>query len=219
VRRRTPEPLEVSMPNTKPGATGTNKARDLDPNALRADASAAVTEIQDVAKKVADEAGAQAGQIAQQAKAQVAQATDTARQVATDQKQFIAAQVGGVADVMEKAADELEGNSGVSAQYARFIADNAEKLSTTLRDKSVDELIGIAQDFGRKQPAAFIGAAAILGFAASRFIRASAVRMAQPAPTNFAAGESDAQFADEEPWSSGSSSFGTGPGVTSGRAG
>jgi hypothetical protein len=34
----------------------------------------------------------------------------------------------------------------------------------------------MAQDFGRKQPAAFIGAAALLGFVASRFVMASANR-------------------------------------------
>jgi hypothetical protein len=57
-----------------------------------------------------------------------------------------------------------------------MIADNAERLSGAIRDKSVDQLIGMAQDFGRKQPAAFIGAAALLGFVASRFVMASASR-------------------------------------------
>ena len=42
------------------------------------------------------------------------------------------------------------------------------------RDKGVDELFGLVGDFARKQPAMFIGGAALLGFAASRFAVASA---------------------------------------------
>ena len=60
-----------------------------------------------------------------------------------------------------------------------MIADNAEKLSSLVRDNDVDQLLAIAQDFGRRQPVAFLGAAALLGFAASRFVTASAQRSQQ----------------------------------------
>ena len=56
------------------------------------------------------------------------------------------------------------------------VADGAAKLTTTVRDNDVDQILSMAQDFGRKQPAAFMGAAALLGFAASRFLLASASR-------------------------------------------
>jgi hypothetical protein len=36
----------------------------------------------------------------------------------------------------------------------------------------------MVQDFGRRQPAAFMGAMALMGFAASRFLMASAQRQA-----------------------------------------
>jgi hypothetical protein len=69
-----------------------------------------------------------------------------------------------------------------------MIADNAEKLSAAIRDNDVDQLLGMAQDFGRRQPVAFMGAAALLGFAASRFVTASAKRRSdQAASTNTAA--------------------------------
>ena len=143
---------------------------------LKSDASAAVDEAKDVAAKVANEAKAQGAQIVEQAKARISDVTDKARDAAEDQKTFVAAQVDGVADAVSRVADELETSNGPTAHYARMIADNAQQLSNTIRDKSVDQLIGMAQDFGRKQPAAFIGAAALLGFVASRFVMASANR-------------------------------------------
>ena len=145
-------------------------------DALKADATAAVDEAKNVATKVADEAKAQGAHIADQAKAQLSDAAERARGMADQQKTFVAGQVGGVADAMARVADELEADNGPSAHYARMIADNAERLSGAIRDKSVDQLVGMAQDFGRKQPAAFIGAAALLGFVASRFVMASASR-------------------------------------------
>jgi hypothetical protein len=77
---------------------------------------------------------------------------------------------------MERVATDLEGQNASSASYARMIADGATKISSTVRDNDVDAIFSMAQDFGRKQPAAFIGAAALLGFAASRFLMASAKR-------------------------------------------
>jgi hypothetical protein len=41
-----------------------------------------------------------------------------------------------------------------------------------------------AQDFGRRQPAMFLGAAALLGFAASRFLMASATRSTRSAESS-----------------------------------
>lgn len=149
--------------------------------ALKNDASAALDEARNVAGSIAEEAKAQGAQILDQAKSQLSDATDKAREVAEHQKTAVASQVAGVADAIGKVADELETTKGPGSEYARMIADNAQRLSSTIGDKSVDELLGIAQDFGRKQPAAFIGAAALLGFVASRFVMASASRTAPPA--------------------------------------
>lgn len=173
------------MPNNtiQGGNTPSVPSSMPDADALKSDALSAVDEAKDVAAKVVDEAKTQGAQIVEQAKTQLSDVADKARGVAEDQKTFVAGQVGGVADAMSRVADDLEASNGPSAHYARMIADNAEQLSSAIRDKSVDQLIGMAQDFGRKQPAAFIGAAALLGFVASRFVMASASRPApQPDP-------------------------------------
>jgi hypothetical protein len=43
-----------------------------------------------------------------------------------------------------------------------------------MHEKGVEELFGMISDLARRQPAAFIGGAALLGFIASRFARSSA---------------------------------------------
>ena len=149
---------------------------------IKTDASALKTEAQNLADNVATEASEQAGHIADEAKAQATAAVERAKGLAGEQKDLLASQIGGVADAMQRVASDLEANSGSGAQYARMIADNAEKLSWTIKNNDVDTLLSMAQDFGRRQPAAFVGVAALLGFAASRFLLASGTRTASPAP-------------------------------------
>jgi ElaB/YqjD/DUF883 family membrane-anchored ribosome-binding protein len=184
-----------------------------DPAALKADAGAVLDEAKTVAGQVAAEAKDQVSQLADQAKAQVAEVTDKVKGVATEQKELLAAQIGGVADSMQRVAADLESNNGSSAGYARMIADNAEKLSDTIREKDIDQILAMAQDFGRKQPVAFMGAAALLGFAASRFLLASASRN-QPdrSPSTTTAASADAS--SYAPSTTGSP--GNGSGVTNG---
>jgi hypothetical protein len=177
------------MPNNTIQDGSTPPSRTI-PNVdtLKSDAAAAVDGAKDVASKVATEARTQGAQIIEQAKSQLSAVAGKARGMADDEKTFVAAQVDGVAAAMSRVADELDGSNGPSARYARMIADSAEQLSNTIRDKSVDQLIGMAQDFGRKQPAAFVGAAALLGFVASRFVMASATRPTpEPDATGLAA--------------------------------
>ena len=157
-----------------------NGSAPLTPDAIKTDVGAVAGEAKNVLGKVNEEAGAQLSQLANQAKATVADVTNQAKGVATEQKELLAAQIGGVADAMQRVAADLETNGGASAPYARLIADNAGQLSATIRDNDVDQIMAKAQNFGRQQPVAFLGAAALLGFAASRFLLASAHRIEEP---------------------------------------
>lgn len=144
--------------------------------ALRSDAGTIADEAKTVFSQVNDEASSQLSQLAEQAKDKVSEATDKVKGVAAEQKDLLAQQIGGVAEAMERVATDLEFNGSASAQYARMIADNADQLSSTIRDNDVDQIMSKTQNFGREQPVAFLGAAALLGFAASRFLLASANR-------------------------------------------
>ena len=191
------------MPNSQsPNSPGFKIEGDagsgtLDQDRLRADATAVTDEVKAVAGKVTEEATERAGELASEAKAQVADAAQKVKGLAGEQKEFIAGQIGGVADAAERVATDLEQQSASGAQYARMIADNAEKLSGLVRDNDVDQLLAIAQDFGRRQPVAFLGAAALLGFAASRFVTASAQRQQGMAQQQNA--EDDAGFQPATP--------------------
>jgi len=152
-------------------------------------------DLQNVAEEVKHEAAA----LGEEAKAQLAQAAEKAKGMAEDQKEMIVEQLDGVTSSLDKVAGELEQQGESTARYVRMVADGASKLTSTVRDNNVDDMLGMAEDFGRRQPAAFMGAAALLGFVASRFMVASASRRSGPsqpaaqyqppaAPGSYAAG-------------------------------
>ena len=166
-------------PTSSPGRDPQLSTQRPDLETLKSDAGDALDEIKDTAGTVGNEIGEQVRSLADQAKSQLSEATDQARNLASGQKDKLADQVGTVAEAIGTAADELETKNGAASQYVRMIADQTEKFSSTIRDNDVDALIGMANDFGRRQPVAFLGMAALLGFAASRFLVATANR---PAP-------------------------------------
>ena len=124
-----------------------------------------------------------------EAGAQVKDATDRAKSFADDQKDLAAGQINGVASAINKVADELDSTDQQTVgRYARDLASGLSGLGKTIEDRDVDDLMGMAQDFGRKQPVAFLGAAALAGFVASRFALASnhrrdAKSASAPSPT------------------------------------
>ena len=86
-------------------------------------------------------------------------------------------------------ADDLDGGAPQLAQMVRRAASSAESFSDDIRDKSVGEFVEATQDFARRQPALFIGAAATAGFVLARLLKAGVVD-AEPEPrASTAAGE------------------------------
>lgn len=126
--------------------------------------------------RVGDEVAHQAAALGEEAKSKVEGMAEKAKGMAGEQKELVARHLGAISEALQNAASTLEGKDEGSAHYVRLIADAAEDLTASVRDNDVDDIVTIAQDFGRKQPAAFLGAAALLGFAASRFVAASASR-------------------------------------------
>lgn len=108
-------------------------------------------------------------------------ATDKAKSFAGDQKSLAADQINGVAAAITKVADELSNSDQPTiARYARDLASGLSGFGKTVGERDVDDLMTMAQDFGRRQPLAFLGAAALAGFVASRFAVASAHRSSEP---------------------------------------
>lgn len=149
---------------------------DLNPERIRSDAAALTETAQTDLSHLGDEVKQQAAAIGDEAMTQLEGVTEKAKGLAADQKDLLVAQLGGVSSALQKVAGELDGSGEAGSRYVRMLADGTDKLTSTVRDNDVDQIIGIAQDFGRKQPVAFMGAAALLGFVASRFVLASASR-------------------------------------------
>lgn len=126
---------------------------------------------------IAQHAAADARELGHQAQEKLGEATDKAKSFAADQKDLAAEQITGVANALFKVADELEASDQQTiGRYARDLAKGLSNIGGQVETRNVDDLLGAAQDFGRNQPVAFLGVAALAGFAASRFALASAHR-------------------------------------------
>lgn len=143
---------------------------------LREDAGAVVETAKEGLGGIKAEAETEIGALAEEGKRQAGELAQKAKGFAAEQKDMLAGQLGGVAQAIHKAADELDQENATTAGYAHRIAEGMDRITTSLREQDVDGLIAMAEDFGRRQPAAFMATAAIAGFAASRFLRASAGR-------------------------------------------
>lgn len=111
------------------------------------------------------------------ARTEFTHATQHAKTAAGDQKNFAAERVSGVASAIEKVGSELEqGDQPEVGRYAKQIGSSIQRFARDIKGKDMGEIAAMAEDFGRRQPAALLGIAALAGFAASRFLTASAVR-------------------------------------------
>lgn len=125
---------------------------------------------------IAGQTKADAQKLGHEASEKLSDATEKAKGFAGDQKDLAANQINGVAAAINKVADELGSEQQTVARYARDLASGLSSMGKTIEDRDVDDLMGLAQDFGRRQPVAFLGAAALAGFVASRFALASTHR-------------------------------------------
>lgn len=102
------------------------------------------------------------------------EAGDRVRSYAEDGKARATDRLDGFAQSIHDIAGNLEDQVGPQlAQYAHSAADKLDEISANLRNKSVDELVDDARGFVRRSPAIAIGAAVAVGFALSRFLKAS----------------------------------------------
>lgn len=157
------------------------QAEDLGRQFTQAKTRETLTQARETAESYAPEASAKV----QEAGARVYQETqrlaDTVKErgssMLQDQQHFIASQVESVAGALHRTAEQLgTEDQEALAQYTGQAAAGLERLSHSLRDQDLNALVGQVEDFARRQPTAFIGSAALLGFLAARFLKSSAER-------------------------------------------
>jgi len=104
-------------------------------------------------------------------------ATEKAKSAASGQVSYLARQMQGVADALQKTGAELEGSDQEEVgRYTRQIGRSVQGLAKQMEGKDIGEIASLAEAFGRRQPLAFLGMAALAGLTASRFLTASAHR-------------------------------------------
>jgi hypothetical protein len=82
--------------------------------------------------------------------------------------------LGTIAQAVRQTTGQLrENQQDMVAQYVEKAADQIERLSNTLREKDVNELLQDAQRLARRQPALFIGGSFAVGLLAARFLKSS----------------------------------------------
>src|SRR4051794_33185208 len=88
--------------------------------------------------------------------------------------------VGTMASDVRSVADQLRSQGkDQPAKLAEQAAQRAESLGDYLKNKDGDAILRDLEDFGRRQPWAVIAGGVALGFAASRFLKASSSRRYQ----------------------------------------
>jgi len=73
---------------------------------------------------------------------------------------------------LEAAADEMDG-SPLQQDLLREAADGLKHIAQAVQGKSIGAMVGDLSAFGRQNPLAYLGGAALAGFALARFARAS----------------------------------------------
>lgn len=116
-------------------------------------------------------------EIREAAEAQARSALDKSTEMAAEKKNLIAEQLSGVAEALQKVGSEMKnGETAMVGRYAADLGGSAKRLAEDLKNRDMGEIVSMAEDFGRRQPVAFLGLAAIAGLAASRFVMASGSR-------------------------------------------
>jgi hypothetical protein len=93
--------------------------------------------------------------------------------VAEEQKEAGAERLLGVADAVHGAAHELERALPQAAGYVHDAASRLEDGASTLRTRSIDDLVDSFGEMARRQPALVLAGATVAGLALSRFLKSS----------------------------------------------
>lgn len=98
-------------------------------------------------------------------------------------KEGAASEVNDISSALRRAASESRSGSPQERTFGQ-VADAFADLSDTIRTKDLGETVGDLNSFARRNPVAFLGGAALLGFAATRFAKASESGVSDSSPAS-----------------------------------
>jgi hypothetical protein len=102
----------------------------------------------------------------------------------TTQKSRVTDGLNGLASAVRQSTNALrENQQTTSADFVERAAGQIEQIATRLRERDVNDLLRDAQQFARRQPAIFVGAAFAAGVLAARFVKSSSTNQFGNTPT------------------------------------
>ena len=126
-----------------------------------------MTSTQEQAQEAAGQAKDKASEAARQARGRAREQVD---QRSTQAGERVSAQASDVRSVADALRDQGQDQPAKLADQA---ADRAERLGGYLQDADADRILSDLEDLGRRQPMTVLLGGLALGFAASRFVKAS----------------------------------------------
>jgi len=149
----------------------------------------------DLAQSASETVKNQASKMTEAAREAASEAGEKVKSAVLDQKTAGADYVGNVAEAVRRASYEFDGQLPQAGHYIRQAAAHIDSVSEALRTRDISELAGEVQDFARRQPAAFFGAAVLAGFAAVRFFKSAPEGGSHSGSQRMAHGSSGTGFA------------------------
>ncbi len=91
------------------------------------------------------------------------------------QKDHLATGITDAAQILKQNGESFrsQGIGVFAAPYIDQAVDKMTEVGTTIQNKDIEEVIRDTENFARVQPAAFLGAATLLGFLVARFLKSS----------------------------------------------
>jgi hypothetical protein len=150
------------------------------------------------AREVGAAAQERLGDLRDAAVSSLDEAKSAATEKAGEAKAQAADEIARTARGLEAAAEEMEG-SPLQQDLLREAADGLKQIAHAVEGKSLGAMAAELSEFGRQNPMAYLGGAALVGFALARFARAStpAETTASYPESRFVAGPAHRSEADE----------------------
>ena len=135
---------------------------------------------QEMGQKAQDKVQEVAGQAREQAEQLRGRASGRVQDQIDQRSTQAGEQVSSTADDLRSVADELrKQGKDTPARLAEQVADRAQNVGGYLQGADADQLLSDLEDFARRQPWAVVVGGIVLGFAASRFLKASGAQRYQ----------------------------------------
>jgi hypothetical protein len=93
-----------------------------------------------------------------------------------EQKNRAADGLGGIANVIRNAGNELRTENEALASYVDSASDQLRRFADQIREKGVADMLDDVHSFARRRPVLFVGGAFLVGLGIARFLKSSAER-------------------------------------------